>query len=401
MGVLAILLLGACDLLDVTNPGPIIDEALNQEAAGKTVLLGIVSDVEVSLDNYAYFGGVASTDMTSDATRPWVQAPGDGLLQPVDGANQWDDGARAQWTAEAGIQRLMETQPNASSSPLVAAAYIWAGYANRILGDNVCVAIFDGGPPLDSDEHYVKAIEYFQQGLSMAQSLGLDSLKYAAIAGMAQSNLILGNYGEAASLAAQVPDDFLWVGHRSDNSGREYNQIHQETFPQKQVTVWGTYSDSIGPDGDPRTPWQDMNQTAASGLKPFYRQLKYPERGSDIPLAKGPEMKLIRAEVLLRSNDMAGAVALINEVRTDAGVTPVAPATMADAWLTLDRERHLVLWLEARRLKDNTRFDDEGLSAWATAFLSFGSRTGGPRDRCFPPSQAEIDSNPNLTGWPM
>ena len=51
-----VVVLPACDLFDVVNPGPIVDDALNEEAAGKTVLIGVVADVEVALDNMAWLG---------------------------------------------------------------------------------------------------------------------------------------------------------------------------------------------------------------------------------------------------------------------------------------------------------------------------------------------------------
>jgi hypothetical protein len=64
--------------------------------------------------------------------------------------------------------------------------------------------------------------------------------------------------------------------------------------------------------------------------------------------------------------------------------------TTSEAWLALDQERHLVLWLEGRRLKDNVRFN--GLSSLSTDFME-------GRDVCFPPSLAEIAANKNLN-WP-
>lgn len=390
VALLAVLVTG-CDPFEVLNPGPIGDESLDLPEAGPVVLVGIVGAVEVSADAFAYFGGVASSDLTSDATRPWVQNPGEGRLEPEDGQFNWDLGASARWIAERGIERLEASQPDPQTSPLVAGAYLWAGYANRILGDNVCVAVFDGGAPQSVDEHYRRAIQHFTKAQDMAQAIGasLDTLRLAAIAGLAQANLILGNYAEARNFAQQIPDDFLWVAHRSDNSGREFNQIWLETHQQRQVTVYGTYSDSLGPTGDPRTPWEAVAGLGASGTKPFHRQLKYAARGSDIPLAKGAEMRLIEAEVELRNGQISNAMSIINDVRSDAGVAAVTANDSASAWVALDRERHLVLWLEGRRLKDNARFSNPPLSQFSVSFMQ-------GRDSCFPPSRTEADSNPNI-----
>ena len=396
-------LLSGCDLFDVVNPGPIIDEALNEEAAGKTVLIGVAADVEVSVDAMAWLGGPASTDLDADATQPWLQDAGEGRLTVINAESSWNPMQLARWGAAAGIARLSETQSDAGTNQYLTAAYMWAGWANRILGDNACIAVFGGedkdgdgmtesGEVQDKDQHYVRALERFETALSRAQSGGHDSIAMASTAGMAQANLMLGNYSQAQSLAAQIPDDFMWAARRSSNTGREINSVYQFTHEgTKQITVWGMYNDSIGPDTDPRVPWRDMNQTSGGGVKPFYRQLKYTDRGDDFALAKGHEMRLIEAEVMLRMGDREGAIAKINYVRERVGVPPVSAATDDEAWLALDRERNFELWLEARRLKDNQRFSREGLSSWAVAFMQ-------GRHDCFPPSLAECSANENVTG---
>jgi hypothetical protein len=82
-------------------------------------------------------------------------------------------------------------------------------------------------------------------------------------------------------------------------------------------------------------------------------------------------------------------MAKVNAVRALNSVAPVTANTTAEAWLALDQERHLTLWLEGRRLRDNARLSAAGLSSWAATFMA-------GRDACFPPSLNEIASNPNL-----
>jgi hypothetical protein len=383
----------ACGLTDVSNPGPIQDEALESPAAGLTVLVGAVSDIEVAVGSAAYYAGVASTDLTADATQGWVQNMGAGRLLEEESSYVWDEVAAARWTSERAIERLTRTQPQADVSPLVAAAYLWAGFANRIAGDIACVAVFDGGAAQPNADYYTRAISHFEKAAAMAAAIGptMDSIRIAAAAGLAQANLILGQYDQAAGQAAKVPDSFLWVAHRSGNSAREYNRVWEATVLSTQATVFGTYSAALGATGDRRTPWIDLRKTGSSGAHPYYQQMKYDDRADDIPLAKGAEMRLIEAEVLLRGGLVAGAVQKINGVRAAAGVAPVSATTAADAWLALDRERHLTLWLEGRRLKDNARLSAPGLSSWSAEFVN-------GRDVCFPPSLNEVASNPNLGG---
>lgn len=383
-------------MFDVVNPGPITDDALEQAAAGKTVFFGVVADVEYAVNEVAFFSSLASGDISPDATRPWNQAPGEGRLLPQDGEWVWEPGQLGRWHAEEGIERLKRTQSDPDRNPLIAGAHLWAGYANRLMGDNMCITVIDGGEPQEWTEWYERAVSHFETARSMATAIGasLDTVRLAALAGLAQSHLILGNYDQAASFARQIPDDFLWLAHRSEGSGREYNWMYQETHEITQVTVWGTYVDSLGPGADPRTPFLRTEKKGASGTKPFYQQRKYTARGSDIALAKGREMRLIEAEVLLRKGDVPGAMNRINYVRGLVGVSPVTATTPADAWVALDRERMLELWLEGRRLKDRQRFSDPPLSAWSVAFMR-------GRDRCFPPSQKELDTNRNIPGWPV
>lgn len=389
-GLIAVLV-AACGLTDVSNPGPIQDEALNVPAAGNTVFIGLVSDVEVAAGSAAYYAGVASTDLNADATQGWVQNMGAGRLLVEESSYIWDETQAARWSAEQGIIRLTATQPTPDRSPLIASANLWAGYSNRILGDIACDAVFNGGPRQDNVEYYRRAIAQFERAITIASAIGptMDSVRLAATAGLAQSYLILGDYTRAAQFAGQIPNSFLWVAHRSGNTVREQNRIWEATVVSTQATVHGTLSAAPERTLDPRTPWKDLLKKGSGGLRPYYQQQKYADRGNDIPLAKGAEMRLIEAEVLLRAGNVTEAMARINGVRTAAGVSTVTATTPAAAWVALDMERHYTLWLEGRRLKDNARLSAAGLSSFSAAFMV-------GRDKCFPPSLNEVASNPNL-----
>lgn len=391
VAALALASTAACGLTDVSNPGPIQDAALDDPSAGRTILVGLVSDVEVAAGSAAYYAGVASTDLNADATQGWVQNMGRGVLLTEESSYIWDEAQAARWSSEEGIKRLTKTQANPDRSPLIAAAHLWAGYANRILGDFACVAVFDGGPASPNADYYRRAVTHFDQAVTMATAIGttMDSIRTAAMAGIAQARLILGEYQQAATAAGQVPTSFRWVAHRSGNTAREQNRVWDATVVSTQATVHGTYSATLGESGDPRTPWKDLKKTGSSGLRPYYQQAKYADRGDDIALAKGTEMRLIEAEVALRAGDVTTAMSRINTVRALVPVPAVTATTAADAWLALDRERHLTLWLEGRRLRDNARLSASGLSSWAVQFMQ-------GRDDCFPPSINETASNPNL-----
>src|SRR5690606_20496655 len=127
------------------------------------------------------------------------------------------------------------------------------------------------------------------------------------------------------------------------------------------------------------------------GTTPHFRQEKYPERGSDIPLVKGTEMRLIEAEALLLNGDVAGAMAKINEVRDFWELPDLSAADADEAWDHLDNERHLTLWLEARRLWDLHRWDHEVLRGGSIVYPGVENRAS-----CLIFPLSECQTNPNL-----
>ena len=147
--------------------------------------------------------------------------------------------------------------------------------------------------------------------------------------------------------------------------------------------------------GDPRVPWEiplDNNgevEKGQDGSTPFYRQLKYVAVDDDVPLTHGAEALMIRAEAALRSGDLDGMTARLNEARDHYGMDPLTvPASVADAWAVMRFERGATTWLEGRRLWDLARWKAEGGSV-ADPFAQ-------DRETCFPIGDAEKRANPNL-----
>ncbi len=375
-GVLAA---SSCDL-GVTNPGRIDDAALNSEEALKTLVVGMGADLSRVTDDIGYFMGIASRDIWHTGAFEAEIFMQEGTIEPRHVNGLWSNMHTARWVAEHGIDRIREVLGDGfNSSPLATEAHVWAGYSNRLLGENVCVAIIDGGAPQDRSVHFQRAEGYFDTAITMAQSQGETDLLTAAYAGRAQVRLDQGDYAGAAQDAAKVPTGYHFEAKFSDNSDREWNWLANESHKRRYFTVWGTWAADVV--GDPRVPWVDEGVYGVDGISPFYRQDKYPEWSSDIDLSAGDEMRLIEAEALLRSNDVSGAVAKVNEVRTAAGVPTVSAATTDEAWTVLRTERNIVLWMEGRHLFELVRFNDPFLSN---------------RDKCIPISQNEAATNPNV-----
>jgi hypothetical protein len=375
-----ILSAASCDF-GVTNPGRIDDDALNSEQALQTLVVGMGADLSRINDDVGYFMGIASRDIWHSGAFEAEFFMQDGSIEPRHVNGLWSGMHTARWVAEHGIERLTEVLGgDANGSALVAEANVWAGYSNRLLGENVCVAVIDGGAPGDRSVHFQRAEQYFTTAITMAQAQSKAELLDAAYAGRAQVRLDLGKYAEAAQDAARVATGYRFEAKYSDNSGREWNWLANESHKRRYFTVWGTWAADII--GDPRVPWVDEGVNGIDGKSPFYRQDKYPDWSTDMDLSGGDEMRLIEAEALLRSGDVAGAVAKVNAVRTAAGVATVTATTTDEAWSVLRTERNIVLWMEGRHLWDLSRFND--------AFLS-------NRDKCIPVSQNEAATNPNIS----
>ena len=367
---LCALAFSGCDF-DVVNPGVISEDALNSPDAIEMVLNGLIGDVEEGFADLVLHSALASDELSFSGTRSWLFNAGQGDLRPEDGSYMSHDMMQAAWTTVKGAERLSEL---GASADQIAEANLWTGFVHRMMGDNYCAYVFDGGPMMDREEWFNRALAAFQ-----AASSGSGDVGVAARAGQAQVLVALGRYSEAATLAAQVPDDFVYYAQYTD---QDPSLVWEETQDQTQATVWNTPIAAMGETGDPRTPWEDEERNGAGG-DPFYRQDKYKDRQDDHPVAKGWEMRLIEAEALLRGNDRAGAMDKINYVRSAFGLPDATAATDDEAWAALSHERLVVMWLEARRLMDLDRLNDPFLTG---------------RDYCFPFPDSEINSNENLEG---
>jgi len=315
-----------------------------------------------------------------------------GTIGPEDVNGDWARLHTARYVAEAGLARMktvlgagFETNANTPR------AYLYAGYANRFLGENVCNAVYDGGPALPGSNHFVRAESLFTRALTIARALNNTALTNAALAGRAQVYANQGKWTEAAADAALVPVTFRHNAVFSLNTTRENMDLAAQTITRREVTVWNTVWVA---DRDPRAPYDTVKTGTTitkgqDGATNFFRQRKYITLGDPVALAKGTEMLLIRAEAALRANDVTNAMLFINQGRTAATLTPLTATTVAEAYVHLMRERGAVLWLEGRRLFDLKRWLAEGRNT-----------TLQGRSTCMPISLEERGANPNVAGTP-
>jgi len=402
-GALGVTVLASCNFFDVTNPGPIADENLDTPGAMPGLVTGMSFDLSRGVNIAAQALPIISDELYHGGSYTPEGLFNRGIVRAEDANDLWGTIQRARWVAESGIERMKTVLGEGfATNALSARAYIYAGLANRLAGENLCEAVIDGGPAEDFKVYFTRADDDFTQAITIANKLTgsiKDSLLRVAYGGRASVRAAQGKWAEAVADAALVPTSYVFVAPFSTNTTAENNGLVTETTDRSEYTVYNSQWAQVFK--DPRVPWDTVKTTGGAvavgqdGRTPFFRQRKYVNKGSDVPLVKGTEMLMLRAEAALRNNDVAGAMTLINQQRafysTAAGPLPALTAsTAADAWRILEKERGAVLWLETRRLWDLRRWNAEPPPIKNT-FLD-------NRDKCIPISQNELQSNPNLRG---
>lgn len=404
----------ACDTT-VTNPGRYEDQFLDLPSAHMAVVNGAARSLSDGLNDVAYTTAAISREIfpggstSSFGITPRQQQ---GLLIYDDEHVEWTSNHRARFIAEQAFDRFKAEREAAGESfdgyEPAALAALWAGYANRILGENWCEVSFDNGPAVPGDSALSRAEGWFTKALTIGQAANKPEIVNAALAGRASVRLGMGDAAGAAADAALVPTAFKFVMKYAPDATDQYNAIFWSSAatPYRAHTVWRTkYDEYYTETHDPRVPWalhptQQFGDAAVMdlGKVPFHQQQKYTARESPINLSSGREMRLVEAEAKLAAGDFPGAIALINSLRTSVGVDPVSAANITEAWTLLKRERGIELWLEGRRLADLRRWDEAGTPGALDPLEVPGeaSRLLPNRSLCYEIPKTEVESNPNL-----
>lgn len=453
------LVAAACDTT-VTNPGPVPDDGLNTPLAYNAVVIGARLQLARAYGSdagnggqLAYWGGVIAFEINPAGSTGSFGIPTSiqtGEVSPAFSSDDWTAANLARFVAEDALRRFAANSANPLTAPKPnqnAEAAVYAGYANRLLGENFCEAVIpvtnaDGslspGSLSPFTDYFTRAETHFTNALAFAaQATGTDTvrakqLRDAAWAGRASVRADLASYGlgtwaNAASDAALVTSNTMTFQLPfSAQDQNQYNYIYwaRGNAPYRAHTQWGTFyegyfrtSKTVAlPAGDTRVRWDTTALTGDAavskflGLVPFWPEAKHTAQNSPINLSSGWEMRLIEAEAALAGNDVATAVARMNLRRTNLGLPTYSAAISVDSgWTLLKLERGLELWLEARRLGDLRRWITNSVPGTAqdglyraniTDFLHTSpieTMTAPPgRSQCFPVGQNESDTNPNI-----
>jgi starch-binding outer membrane protein, SusD/RagB family len=391
---------GACDFA-VTNPGPTQDGRLSDPGSHESVVNGARFMTARALGDLAYIGSEPAREVTTAGRVFPVKLPVvSGQLRSNDVNRQWNLTHQARFTAEDAVRRFEEVISDAGSHVFTAQALKIAGFANRILGENMCYAVIDGGGAEPHAVHFGRAEQAFTRAIEIAGRAGRSELQTAAYAGRAQVRLHLGDLTGASADAARVPTSFVHAARYTDQINDQRNIVYwtNDNVPYRAHSVWNTQFESYYLEsGDPRARW-GRNPDVPNGEfanVPWYFQLKYEDYEASIRLASGREMRLIEAEIALLNGTWEAAIDYMNAIRatvisdeTGAPLPALTAASATEAWTHLKRERGVELWLEARRLGDLRRWIDAGTPGWQEDMSG--------RSVCFPIADSERQTNPNI-----
>jgi hypothetical protein len=413
--LVAVLTLGAvfgCSF-DVSNPGPVQAQFLDDPAARAAIVNGAGRDLSDAFNWVSYTSAAASREIfPAGSTGSYGITVQEqlGKLIPEESNDFWDRTQRARFEAESGVDRFKTTlsATEYAKSAQVGQILLWAAYANRMFGENMCEVTFNAGPRQPYTVALTRAESLFTEANQVATAAADTKTATAAIAGRAAVRAYLGKWASAATDAATIADAFAFQLPYYTTDLEQYNRIYwaSANSPYRAHTVYNTFYDQYYTDTkDPRTPWVSSATVPVGdgavftlGKVPWHQQTKLNKQAAPVNLSSGWEMRLIQAEERLVANDLAGAMPLINKHRVALGLTAWTATTVADGWTALKRERGIELWLEARRLGDLRRWSVGNTPGTLSPYETPGTTSflDPARNLCFPIGKNELQTNPNL-----
>src|SRR5207247_1002008 len=132
----------------------------------------------------------------------------------------WEQAQRARWVAEEALRRLEKAGPPlpgqlqtvVAYNNVLQLAYLYAGYANRLLGENMCEAVIDSSAAQPNAVYFTRAESLFTKAIAVTGGTPATILAQAtaAYAGRAAVRVYLGNWAGAITDANQVAIGFVY-----------------------------------------------------------------------------------------------------------------------------------------------------------------------------------------------
>jgi hypothetical protein len=380
---LGLVALPACTF-DARNQGAITEPGLEDQRAVVALVQGVVGDYDFAFQRSSLFSGLISDEVRSSGTyTSWRAADVDGVVDANSAttgvqnisAEWWVRLHRARVLAEVAYDRVDGSLVGQQRASLMALSRVYSGMSYRDIGEYFCSAAYDAGPEVARAQSLERARTHLTESIALAGEAGVDSVATLARLIRGQVNYSLGDLDAALADVRSVPKGFKWNAHYRDGA-YEANETYVYMNEQALATVESGFSAT----GDPRVPVK-ANGKGADKVTARFDQQKFTAH-TNIGLAKWQEARLIEAEILLARGQVSSAVALMNEVRTAAGLAALSSTlTAAQAEAALRTERKHELFMEGQRMLDMRRW---------------GLFPQGWQATCVPIPASELATNPNI-----
>jgi starch-binding outer membrane protein, SusD/RagB family len=436
---LALLPVPACDvqddLLAADDPDIITPDAVRSAAGAEALRIGALSrlrEITAGGEGAWLLGGLLVDEWKSSDTFSQRNETDERKVQDNNGNVQGMLRAlyRPRTAAREAVNALQEFLPDPEAN--IGQMYFVMGFAEMTLAENFCSGIPFGdassgapeyGPPVTTTEALTMALAHFDSALALATADDefAEEIHRAASIAKARALINLGRFNDVGSVLSDIPTDFQMNATFSLNAGS--NQIWSLNTSAKRWTVGDSFdvrgiirnAIPFASSKDPRLPVVGT----ATGTSPagrgfdgstnFIYQTLF-GRTDPTPIVSGLDARLMEAELELRTDDFAGMMAILNELRAseqDLGslTSPVMPAlaTPATKDLGVDlffREKAFWTFGRGQRLPDLRRLvrqygrTQDQVFPQGTFF-----KTGTPygTDVNFPITRDELN-NPQFTG---
>jgi hypothetical protein len=398
MGGLGLLLmvagLAACDsLLEVTNPGSVVAEDLDDPRLAETLVLGAVADFECVYDNHVEVMGFWAGEFYATDNAVWLLEPMHRMTQYWE--TRWGDGTCEEERATHNGLQTARTQAVTAQTLiagfddidadhkefLLGKAALYEGMSIELLGEEFCRIPINGGPPMTRDGAFAMARDKFTDAITNLSAVTGDdlaeatTLKSAALTMRARANLNLG--AAAATIIADadlVPAGFKLLAKYESTPSRLYNAmywqssldygvvlsyfyapgVHYVTPVPADAELYGTIDGTPGGAMDPRVPMAHIGLGSAfDPSMDVWIQDVFDDRADDMTITSYEEAQLMIAEV-----DPARSVGIINALRAVHGIAAYTAVDAATTAAQVRVERIKELFLEGTRIMDKLRWNE-------------------------------------------
>lgn len=405
-----VLAVGACDeLLTVADPGRYTAEDLNE--ALPAVANGVEGAIHEIFDSWVNDQALLADVYQHTGTWSGYDDPDHGRTNYNNNATAGEQNAwlRAQWFATDAERRFKEVlgDAEAASSPLTAQVRLGGGLADMLLGMTACESVGAPTGDLMTDmQMLAQAEQKLTDAMATSQSAGRPEYAMAAQAARAQTRMLQGDWSGAVADASAIPAGFVYYAVFNVQSTNSIVQLTTKNNNEAAGLMYKWWpliekSDEPGFMKDPLSGMPDMRlpvyfdgEIATDNETPHYSQWKYVDDTDDIAMLHSDGMRLIIAEAMARSGDLAGATGILNELRAAVGLpghdVPGDPNTMAEIILW---ERFAEHFMEGQRLIDLHR---AGIVRDIFEALNDPDRLGVGRPTKWPMTSTEALYNPGI-----